>query len=262
MEKFSTGIYLAKHGHRKLQKNGRRSVSLAVYPAAIVTRIVAHWHSFSSACKTLAKKTSWQTQWFAHTLSQSDHSLMTFYCFSCQHPSDTPIHYPCSQCGADLSHLDGTALNSWQQDKWDEHTTLVSGNNVPLLRKGWNCSFDVVGHSKIQKLVEFTLNYGNWYTVNSREHTNDVCITFIPEIIGSGVSRYTTVGPMPVSGCCIISPRSLDYGHPFPVLSDWVISKFGSIPSHCRLCGKPTIAGISVCWDCYSAAGNDWTTLL
>jgi ribosomal protein L37E len=190
---------------------------------------------------------------------------MEFSCYSCGQQSQEPINYPCSACGVDISHLDGTALSSWQRKKWKEHTSLVTGSYIPLKGKDWNCSFDIVGYSKIPQIVEFTLNYGQWFSLPSTHggHTNDVCITFIPEIIGSGVSKhYTTLGPMPVSGCCVISPDSMQYGHPFPVLYDWVNIKFGGASSVCRLCGTETPVGLSVCWDCYDRNGNDWTRLL
>lgn len=192
-------------------------------------------------------------------------SRMNFQCYSCGVVSATPVKYPCKACGADLSHLDGTALGQWQQKKWGDHTTLLTGSYIPLKGKEFNCSFDVVGYSKIPDIVEYTLNYGDKLTLPSTHggYINDVYVAFIPVIIGSGVSKhYTNLGPQPVSGCCVISPNSLQYGHPFPMLYDWVVDKFPGITSKCRLCSKQTHLGLSVCWECYGKIGNDWKKLL
>ena len=188
---------------------------------------------------------------------------MTFSCYNCGKTSPSPIHYPCSTCGVDVSHLDGTSLSTWNQRKWGHHTALLSGSYIPLHGKDWNCSFDIVGYSKIPKIVEYTLNYGQEFTLTHRGHTNSVYLTFIPEIIGSGVSKhYATLDSHPVSGCCIISPKSVQYGHPFPILHDWVTNTFAGQTSQCRLCSEPTQLGITVCWRCYGQHGNDWTKLL
>lgn len=188
---------------------------------------------------------------------------MSFSCYNCGHTSGSPISYPCSNCGIDVSHLDGTSLSTWNQRKWSEHTSLLTGAYIPLHGKEWNCSFDLVGYSKISKIVEYTLNYGQWFSLPHRGNTNPVCLTFIPEIIGSGVStHYATLDSQPVSGCCIISPKSLQYGHPFPVLYDWVSTTFAGQSSSCRLCGTATQVGLTVCWNCYSKNDNDWTKLL
>ena len=188
---------------------------------------------------------------------------MRFTCFKCKHNSTSPINYPCSNCGMDISHLDGTNLSEWNRKKLPEHTSLLSGSCVPLNGKDWNCSFDIEGYSKITEIVEFTLNYGQWFNYEFRNHINQVCLTFIPEIIGAGVStHYATLDAHPVSGCCIISPKSVSFGHPFPVLKDWVATQFGGQSSICKICGNTTDLGITVCWSCYANYNNDWTKLL
>jgi hypothetical protein len=190
---------------------------------------------------------------------------MSYSCFACGYSSQAPVRYPCPSCGLSLDHLDGTAASTFQTQKWNEHTDLVSGNSVGLYGKDWNCSFDSTGYSKISDLVEFTINYGQKLHLpsNRGNHTNDVMVAFIPEIIGSGVStHYATLSNQPCSGCCVISPSSVQFGHSFPVLHDWVSQTWQGNQTNCRRCNKSTHVGLTICWECYQALGEDWTQLL
>ena len=188
-----------------------------------------------------------------------------FTCFSCGFTSSTVLRYPCPSCGVDLSHLNGATSSSFQTRKWGEHLDLLSGANVDLHGKEWNCSFDISGYGKISDIVEFTLNYGQklYLPANRGNHVNEVYLAFIPEIIGSGVStHYATLQTEPCSGCCVISPTSLNYGHPFPILYDWVSQQWPTTGATCHFCNRTTHVGLTICWDCYQKNGGNWTTFL
>jgi hypothetical protein len=190
---------------------------------------------------------------------------MNFVCFCCGYTDTKAIRYPCPSCGIDISHLDGTIKSTFQARKWNQHLDLVSGNSINLYGKDWNCSFDVSGFPKIADIVKFTLNYGQRLLLPSNRGTyvNDVYLTFIPEIIGSGVStHYATLDSQPCSGCCIISPQSVNYGHPFPILYDWVTQEWPTAKASCCVCGQSTHVGLTICWECYQKRGGDWTTFL
>lgn len=190
---------------------------------------------------------------------------MSFQCIGCSRTYSTPVRYPCANCGFSLDHLDGTSRSFFQQRKWGEHTELVTGSAVSLGTKEWNCSFDTIGFSQVTDLVSFTLNYGDKLQLPSSRgrHINDVYVSFIPEIIGSGTSvHYTILGTQACSGCCVISPQSINYGHPFPILHDWVNAKFTATKKTCRSCSNETHLGLTFCWDCYTKAGNDWRKFL
>ncbi len=188
-----------------------------------------------------------------------------FTCFHCGHSSSSPITYPCSNCGANLNHLNGQSFSNFQRNKWNEHTDLIQGyQQVQLYDKNWNCSFDTTGTSKINDIVKFTINYGQKLSLQSNRgnHVNEAYLSFIPEIIGQGTSsQYTTLSTVTCSGCCIISPQSINYGHPFPVLIDWVKQTWSSESSQCYKCGKKTHVGLQICGECYQKIGN-WEKLL
>lgn len=190
---------------------------------------------------------------------------MTFSCFYCGFSSSTPVRYPCPGCELSLDHLDGNQNSPFQTRKWHEHTELVTGNTVGLHGKDWNCSFDSTGYRKISSIVEYTVNYGQTLQLSSNRgnHINDVRLAFIPEIIGSGIStHYATLSNQTCSGCCVISPRSIRFGHTFPVLYDWVSQTWQGSQTNCRRCNKSTHVGLTICWECYQELGSDWTQLL
>jgi hypothetical protein len=190
---------------------------------------------------------------------------MYYTCFNCGAQFKHPIHFPCPNCRIDIGHLDGTQTSSFQIRKWSEHLDLVAGRSINLYGKDWSCSFDSVGYSKITDIVEFTLNFGQKLQLPATRglHINDVYLAFIPEVIGSGIStNYATLDTMPCSGTCIISPQSIDFGHPFPVLYDWVNSTWNHTSNNCKSCGRPTHIGQPFCWDCYNHQGGDWSNFL
>lgn len=190
---------------------------------------------------------------------------MEFKCLKCGKTSMKPMSYPCFSCGFDIDHLTGIKLSQFQVRKWDEHSQLITGQNISLFGKEYNCSFDYNGISNISDLVTYTINYGTDVNIPSNRgaHVNPVKISFIPEIIGSGTSVYYNAGDtFPCSGCCVISPVSIDYGHPFPILRDWVIQEFGTQKSTCFICGKDVDFGLSICNECYEKKGGDWHEFL
>lgn len=186
-------------------------------------------------------------------------------CFNCSYTSSSPFHYPCPSCRISLDHLDRTTESGPQRSKWDEHLDLIYGRSISLYGKDCNCSYDSIGYAKIRHIVEFTAHYGQKLRLpaNRGPHINDVLVAFIPEIIGSGISNhYPTLDNHPSSGCCIISPLSITYGHSFPVLYDWIIQKWPSTTYLCKKCNKPTHIGLPFCSECYSKYGGDWTKFL
>jgi len=64
------------------------------------------------------------------------------------------------------------------------------------------------------------------------------------------------------SGVCVVSPASMNYGHPFPVLDEWVEREFGKSSSMRRFCGGSTSFGQPICGDCYVDKGGDWKLFL
>lgn len=181
-------------------------------------------------------------------------------CYRCQAKLEAPIKEVCPSCGFSLDHLVGKRLSDFQFENWEKHTDLLRGRDIDLYGGVFNASFDNYGDSSIEDLVRYTLSYGHRSKLPSRggRHQNDVAVAFIPNIIGSGVSIYNQSGPAPCSGVCIISPVSQTYGHPFPVLDDWLHATFPKEVGGCASCGAATPFGHSICSRCYAARGGDW----
>ncbi len=185
--------------------------------------------------------------------------------------------YPCPQCGAHLSgpfngcgacgysfgHL-VSPTSPEAQNKMADHTQLFTRGTISIGNKpDSNASFDYYGVTNLTDLVRFTITYGHRAQVSSGpgRTPSDVIAAFIPEIIGSGVSRYST-DYQPCSGLCIVSPASTKWGHPFPVLDKWVASKFAGQTATCFRCGIATPFAQPVCAKCYGELGQDWRNCL
>lgn len=169
----------------------------------------------------------------------------------------------CPHCGFSFSHL-VAPTSTEAQGKMADHTQLFTRGTVSLGKKPeFNASFDYYGVTNLTDLVRFTITYGHRAQVSSGPGRlpSDVIAAFVPEIIGSGVSRYST-DYQPCSGLCIVSPASTKWGHPFPVLDTWVSSKFSGQFGTCYRCGSTTPFAQSICSRCYSEIGNDWRKCL
>jgi len=186
-------------------------------------------------------------------------------CPACQGLVPTPFPYACPHCSATFDGLTGRGTSTFQPRNNREHRDLLYGQNVQLYRgREYNCSFDHYGEANLPDLVRCTLSYGHRTTVLSTRGNvpTPVIAAYIPEIIGSGVSRYSVSGPMPASGIMLMSPASLSYAHSYPVLDDFVQRKFGSMPGVCSLCNKATGFGHGICADCYATRPGGWLDFL
>lgn len=192
---------------------------------------------------------------------------MKFTCFHCGEKSKTPIRFPCPTCRKGIDHLDGTTPSISFIKKYKEHTDLIGGSGINLYGKTMNCSFDHIGVAKLSDLVEFTMNFGHEATVLSLHggHPTPVRVAYIPQVFGRGAKKsdpYTLISGIPCSGCCVMSPCSIIYGHPFPVITEWVSDKFATSSGNCSVCGVVTSFGMGVCGRCYSSHGYDWQSML
>jgi len=183
-------------------------------------------------------------------------------CPACGDRQNAPFTVPCPTCGFAIDHLTGIKLSDYQKKKRGEHDDLLHGRSIELHGKEYNASFDHNGDASLLDLLRFTISFGHRSVLpSSRGHyMNPVIVAYTPEVIGSGTSIYTP-GLLPCSGICVVSPASYEFGHPYPVIQDWVQTTFGSIRTTCPYCGKPTEFGQPFCPECYAAMG-DWRTLL
>ncbi len=187
-----------------------------------------------------------------------------FACPDCSSQRPAPFLPPCPNCGFSLDHLNGRQLSDWQRQKWKKHQELLQGSNISLHGGKWNASFTHNGNAALEDLVRFTISYGDTQVLSSPRgnNQNPVYLAYIPEIIGSGLA-IATPGLVPCSGLCIVSPSSIQYGHTYPILDDWMQDHFSGLGSSCRLCHTPTAFGEVFCMQCYSGYANgDWQKLL
>jgi hypothetical protein len=180
-------------------------------------------------------------------------------------PVPVPFPYTCPHCASSFDGLTGRGTSEFQKKNAREHRDLLLGQNIKLYKgREYNCSFDHYGEANLPDLVRYTLSYGHGEIVPS-SHGNaptSVIAAYIPEIIGQGLSKYSTSGPMPASGVMLVSPGSLNWAHSHPVLYDYMQHKYASKPGGCRLCKAPTGFGHGICGDCYAARGGSWLDFL
>ncbi len=183
-------------------------------------------------------------------------------CPNCNTPVLSPFLIKCPYCAFDLTHLVGN-LSPQGQNKRIKHTELLTSGTIQLHKGEYNASFDHYGLQNLEELVRYALSYGHHATVKSPRgnHQNPVIVAYIPEIIGSGVSRYSA-DYLPASGICIISPSSVQWGHPYPMLDGWAQKEFNGLVGSCFRCGAVTPFGQTVCTKCYGEIGSNWKSLL
>jgi hypothetical protein len=188
----------------------------------------------------------------------------TFTCPRCKRQFPGPFGYTCPDpaCGFNLDDLTGQSTKQWIVRKDQKHRELLTSGTVTLFGD-YNASFDYNGDAKLTDLVRFTLTFGDWAKVPAGRgrFTNDVIISFVPEVIGSGTSIFQP-GLVPCSGVCLMSPGSLNWGHSYPALDSYVQNIFGHLPSRCKLCGAATGFAMPVCDACYRKNSFDWLALL
>ncbi|MBE0544654.1 MAG: hypothetical protein IH623_25215 [Verrucomicrobia bacterium] len=183
-------------------------------------------------------------------------------CPKCLNSLAAPFALACPSCGFTLAHLIGSPSPE-TQPKQDKHTELLTVGSISLHGGEFNASFDYYGLLSLPDLVRYTVSYGHHSTVPSPrgDHTNAVTVAYVPEIIGSGISRYST-GYMACSGLCIVSPGSQRWGHPYPILEQWTQQQFAGAVGACFVCGTATPFGHTLCPACYSKEGSDWRRFL
>lgn len=168
-------------------------------------------------------------------------------------------------CGFNLDGLTWKNTSKHQKEKQEKHTELLHGNQITLGENGeFNASFDSNATVQLEDIIRFTLSFGERRSLPSPRgcYQNPIILCYIPEIIGQGVeSRYCTT-TIPVSGCCIISPASDIYAHPFPALNKWINNKFPNEKSTCIRCGIEVPIGEPFCTTCFGKHGGHWRDLL
>ncbi len=169
----------------------------------------------------------------------------------------------CPFCSLNINTLSGSATSNFANNKWQQHTTLLSGTTVPLFGKTFNASFDYNGLAKLTDLLQFALTYGDRTTIpDSRGINNNlIIVAYTPEVIGSGSAiHYPAL--VPCSGVMVMSPNSQIYAHSFPVIDEWVQNTIPIQTSFCRICASETGFGVPVCNNCYIENDWDWQKLL
>lgn len=188
---------------------------------------------------------------------------LSFTCPRCAAVIQGPFTGVCPSCGFNDQHLTGIQTSSFQSRKWHEHHDLLTGNKISLYGKTYNASFDLFGDQSLQEVIRYAITFGSRTTLPSSRgnHINQVIVSYIPAIIGSGVTAYST-GVYACSGVSIISPQSYKFGHPFPILDAWVSESFQNAKTRCTLCGAPTQFGYAFCAKCHAQYGSNWQDLM
>lgn len=186
-----------------------------------------------------------------------------YICPKCKNERHAPFKGHCAVCDFNIDHLSGKRLSDFQTSKYLKHTQLLHGSTITLTDSDYNASFDHNGDAKLEQLIQFTISYGKWAEIPSRsgQYTNPVIVSYVPEIIGAGTSIYEK-DTLLCSGICIMSPQSYQFGHPFPVLDEWVNKNFNTFASTCSFCRKPTQFGQPFCHKCYQDRGSNWLNLI
>lgn len=188
---------------------------------------------------------------------------LSFTCPSCSAVVQGPFTGVCPDCGFNDKHLTGIQTSSFQSRKWHEHNDLLTGNTISLYGKTYNASFDQFGNQSLQEIIRYGITFGTRTTLAASRgnHINQVIVSYIPAIIGSGITAYTT-GVYACSGICIISPQQYQFGHPFPILDSWVSQSFPNATTNCTVCGAPTQFGYAFCANCHTRYGKNWLDLV
>jgi len=168
-------------------------------------------------------------------------------------------------CGFNLSGLAGVGASKFQVKKDPQHRDILYGRSIQLYGKPYNASFDYYGDVTLVDLVRFGLTYGERQIIPSLHGNNptEVIVSYIPDVIGSGISKLVANINYPCSGICLMSPSSTGgYDHSFPFLDGWVTNRFSGQISTCRFCSRNTPFGIGICDVCFAKNGNQWKNFI
>ena len=186
-------------------------------------------------------------------------------CPVCKTSQQGPFPKAGCACGFSLSGLAGLGSSVFQTRKDPQHRDIIYGRGIQLYGKPINTSFDYYGEANIVDIVDFALTYGERRKTKSLHgnHDTEVIVAYIPDIIGSGITKWSSSTPNPCSGICLMSPESTGgYEHSYAVLDDWVSAKFSGDSSVCRFCPKTTPFGLGICIHCFARNGNDWRNFI
>ena len=187
----------------------------------------------------------------------------SFACVSCGYTMTTRL-IRCPGCMCDYSHL--VAPTSTEAiEKKEKHSEIVTHGTVSLGDGPgrFNASFDHNGVASQDKIVRFVAAFGHRDTISSGpgRTPSNVIVSYLPEVIGSGVSNFWT-GERQCSGVCIILPASPVWGHLFPVMDDWIRGKDSGTARSCVRCSNRVPFGQPFCSNCYAEQGSDWRTFV
>ena len=150
-------------------------------------------------------------------------------------------------------------------NKMIKHTEIIHAGNVSLGNGpgGYNASFDQNGLASLDQIIRYTIILGHRISISSGpgRPNNECRVAYLPEIIGSGVSNFSS-GPVGCSGVCIISPASPTWGHAFPTMDQFIAKHANGLSLTCQKCGGPSTLGHAFCFSCYSDLGGDWRSFL
>ena len=180
-------------------------------------------------------------------------------CPKCNGEIEGIFKLKCPICGFSIEHLVGIETNEFLNSKWNKHGLQDGIKKIPL-GNGPNAYFNFFGIANIIDLVRYTISFGDSGKLPYRKGYNEVKFCYFPQSIGDG---YMTADNslIPCSGLMIISPKSLIYGHSFPVISEWENARFGNIKGHCIRCDSETSFGQTICSNCYKN-GFNWREIV
>lgn len=167
----------------------------------------------------------------------------------------------CPSCGLSTDSLANMGTTSFQKRKMNEHTDLLYGREIGFYGKEYNASYDYYGYANLQNLVRYAITYGARISIPNRNTYSNAILAYCPAILGTGTAMGQAE-QVPCSGVCIVSPQSTDWGHSFPVIDDWVRSRYGMLSSNCVVCGASTPIGVPICERCYTASTNSWKEMI
>lgn len=187
----------------------------------------------------------------------------SFPCVSCGYTMTTQL-VRCPGCMCDYSHL-VNPTSPEAIEKKEKHFEIVLHGTISLGDGPgrFNASFDHNGAASQDKVIRFVAAFGHRDLISSGpgRKPSDVIVSYLPEVIGSGVSKFWT-GEKPCSGVCIISPASPVWGHFFPAMDTWIKSKDTGTSRKCIRCPNTVSFGHPFCSSCYAELGSDWSTFI
>lgn len=150
----------------------------------------------------------------------------TVSCPICSKSQPGPFPLDGCSCGFSLSGLAGLGQSTFQIKKDPQHRDIIYGRNVQLYKKQINTSFDYYGVENLVQIVDYALTYGDKRTIKDvrggKEKETEVIVSYIPNVIGSGVLETQSQFVYPCSGICLMSPQSISgFDHSFAVLDTW-----------------------------------------